>query len=157
MKILVVIDMQNDFTSGALGNAECEKAVSKVVDVINENNYDKKEGSTIITLHSEFLSALSVGVHTLSINSESGSATTGFVIEKAPLEPSPTVEPSPTDAPSIVAASSVVTATPTPTTAPEETNTKTGDESKIIIWILVLFLSAEGILIILQKFKKKTR
>ena len=45
----------------------------------------------------------------------------------------------------------------TPTTAPEETNTKTGDESKIIIWILVLFLSAEGILIILQKFKKKTR
>ncbi len=90
----------------------------------------KKEGSTIITLHSEFLSALSVGVHTLSINSESGSATTGFVIEKAPLEPSPTVEPSPTDAPSIVAASSVVTATPTPTTAPEETNTKTGDESK---------------------------
>ena len=126
-------------------------------EVVNENNYDKKEGSTIITLHSEFLSALSVGVHTLSINSESGSATTGFVIEKAPLEPSPTVEPSPTDAPSIVVASSVVTATPTPTTAPEETNTKTGDESKIIIWILVLFLSAEGILIILQKFKKKTR
>ena len=126
-------------------------------EVVNENNYDKKEGSTIITLHSEFLSALSVGVHTLSINSESGSATTGFVIEKAPLEPSPTVEPSPTDAPSIVAASSVVTATPTPTTAPEETNTKTGDESKIIIWILVLFLSAGGILIILQKFKKKTR
>ena len=126
-------------------------------EVVNENNYDKKEGSTIITLRSEFLSALSVGVHTLSINSESGSATTGFVIEKAPLEPSPTVEPSPTDAPSIVAASSVVTATPTPTTAPEETNTKTGDESKIIIWILVLFLSAEGILIILQKFKKKTR
>ena len=40
MKILVVIDMQNDFTSGALGNAECEKAVSKVVDVINENNYE---------------------------------------------------------------------------------------------------------------------
>lgn len=56
-------------------------------EVVNENNYDKKEGSTIITLHSEFLSALSVGVHTLSINSESGSATTGFVIEKAPLEP----------------------------------------------------------------------
>ena len=81
-------------------------------------------------MHSEFLSALSVGVHTLSINSESGSATTGFVIEKAPLEPSPTVEPSPTDAPSIVAASSVVTATPTPTTAPEETNTKTGDVSR---------------------------
>ena len=41
MKILVVIDMQNDFISGVLGNRECEEAVSKVVEVINEDNYDK--------------------------------------------------------------------------------------------------------------------
>lgn len=39
-KILVVVDMQNDFTSGVLGNAECEAAVSKVVDVINNGDYD---------------------------------------------------------------------------------------------------------------------
>ena len=31
MKILVIVDMQNDFTSGVLGNNECEEAVSKVV------------------------------------------------------------------------------------------------------------------------------
>lgn len=41
MKILVIVDMQNDFTSGVLGNNECEEAVSKVVEVINEDNYDK--------------------------------------------------------------------------------------------------------------------
>ena len=41
MKILVIVDMQNDFTSGVLGNSECEEAVSKVVEVINEDNYDK--------------------------------------------------------------------------------------------------------------------
>lgn len=29
MKILVVIDMQNDFTSGVLGNTECEKLYQK--------------------------------------------------------------------------------------------------------------------------------
>lgn len=39
MKILVIVDMQNDFTSGVLGNNECEEAVSKVVEVINEDNY----------------------------------------------------------------------------------------------------------------------
>lgn len=26
MKILVIVDMQNDFTSGVLGNNECEEA-----------------------------------------------------------------------------------------------------------------------------------
>lgn len=41
MKILVIVDMQNDFTSGVLGNNECEEVVSKVVEVINEDNYDK--------------------------------------------------------------------------------------------------------------------
>lgn len=39
-KILVVVDMQNDFIDGTLGNTECEKVVSKVVDVINSNEYD---------------------------------------------------------------------------------------------------------------------
>lgn len=40
-KILVVVDMQNDFTSGVLGNPECEAAVVKIVDVINGEEYDQ--------------------------------------------------------------------------------------------------------------------
>ena len=39
-KILVVVDMQNDFITGALGNAECQATVQKVVDVIKNNKYD---------------------------------------------------------------------------------------------------------------------
>ena len=39
-KILVVVDMQNDFITGALGNAECQATVEKVVDVIKNNKYD---------------------------------------------------------------------------------------------------------------------
>lgn len=39
-KILVVVDMQNDFITGALGNAECQASVEKVVDVIKTNKYD---------------------------------------------------------------------------------------------------------------------
>lgn len=40
-KILVVVDMQNDFTSGVLGNPECEATVTNVVDVINNNKFDE--------------------------------------------------------------------------------------------------------------------
>ena len=40
-KILIVVDMQKDFTSGVLGNAECEAAVQEVVKVINSNQYDE--------------------------------------------------------------------------------------------------------------------
>ena len=33
MKILVVIDMQNDFLTGVLGNAECAATIPAVADV----------------------------------------------------------------------------------------------------------------------------
>lgn len=39
-KILVVVDMQNDFITGPLGNKECEAAVAKVIDVIECGGYD---------------------------------------------------------------------------------------------------------------------
>lgn len=40
-KLLCIIDMQNDFLTGCLGNAECAAAVSKVVDVIREMDFDR--------------------------------------------------------------------------------------------------------------------
>lgn len=41
MKILVVVDMQNDFITGPLGNSECQAVVSKVVDLIQSDEYDE--------------------------------------------------------------------------------------------------------------------
>lgn len=40
-KVLVVVDMQVDFTTGCLGNAECVAAVPEVVKVIRSGEYDK--------------------------------------------------------------------------------------------------------------------
>ena len=45
-----------------------------------------KEGSTIITLKSDYLNTLSVGKHTISINSTTGSASTEFIIESNVVE-----------------------------------------------------------------------
>lgn len=39
-KILVVVDMQKDFTTGVLGNEECEAVIPKVVDVIKQGGYN---------------------------------------------------------------------------------------------------------------------
>ena len=40
MKILVVVDMQKDFITGALGNDECRAAVGNVVNLIKSGSYD---------------------------------------------------------------------------------------------------------------------
>lgn len=52
---------------------------------ISSDNYTVKKGSTIVTLKSEFVDTLSVGKHTLSIVSKTGSADTEFTVEKAAL------------------------------------------------------------------------
>lgn len=40
-KVLVIVDMQNDFTTGALGNKECEAAIPEVIKVVNDGDYDE--------------------------------------------------------------------------------------------------------------------
>lgn len=46
MKILVVVDMQNDFINGALGTAEAQAIVPKVVEKIE--NYPDKENTLLL-------------------------------------------------------------------------------------------------------------
>lgn len=41
MKILVVVDMQNDFITGPLGNKECQSVVGNVADIVKSGNYDR--------------------------------------------------------------------------------------------------------------------
>lgn len=48
---------------------------------LDASNYTVKEGSTIVTLNAEYLETLSVGKHTLAIVSETGVATTEFIVD----------------------------------------------------------------------------
>lgn len=59
MKILVVIDMQNDFITGVLGNAETASVVDKVVNKINDFHKSEKDGRIIATLDTHFENYLS--------------------------------------------------------------------------------------------------
>ena len=47
---------------------------------VSSDNYTVESGSTIVTLKAAYLATLSVGEHTFSINSRTGSATTTFTI-----------------------------------------------------------------------------
>ena len=98
---------------------------------LDERNYTKKEGSTIITLNRDFVATLSVGEHTLAIVSQHGTATAKFTVKAKPAEtapPQPTVTPQPT-------------AQPTPTVQPVSPIPQTGDTSNLALWIALLFVS----------------
>lgn len=39
-KILIIVDMQNDFLTGPLGNKECQETIPKVCNVVYDGDYD---------------------------------------------------------------------------------------------------------------------
>ena len=115
---------------------------------LDEKNYTKKEGSTIITLNRDFVATLSVGEHTLSIVSKSGTATAKFTVKAKPAEtttPQPTVTPQPT-------------AQPQPTVQPVFPIPRTGDTANPALWFALLIVSGSAlaaIFILRRKDKRK--
>ena len=104
---------------------------------LEEKNYTKREGSTIITLNRDFVATLSVGEHTLAIVSQHGTATAKFTVKAKPTEtatPQPTVTPQATVTPQ-------PTAQPTPTVQPVSPIPGTGDTANPALWFALLIVS----------------
>ena len=100
---------------------------------LEEKNYTKRAGSTIITLNRDFVAALSVGEHTLAIVSQHGTATAKFTVKAKPTE---TATPQPTVTPQ-----STVTPQPTPTVQPVSPILRTGDTANPALWFALLIVS----------------
>ena len=114
---------------------------------LDEKNYTKKEGSTIITLNRDFVATLSVGEHTLSIISKSGTATAKFTVKAKPTEtttPQPTVTPQPT-------------AQPQPTVQPVSPIPSTGDTANPALWFALLIVSGFALAAIFVLRRKDNR
>ena len=92
---------------------------------LEEKNYTKREGSTIITLNRDFVAALSVGEHTLAIVSQHGTATAKFTVK---AKPTGTATPQPT-------------VTPQPTAQPVSPILRTGDTANPTLWFALLIVS----------------
>ena len=114
---------------------------------LDEKNYTKKEGSTIITLNRDFVATLSVGEHTLAIVSQSGTATAKFTVKAKPAEttpPQPTVTPQPT-------------AQPQPTVQPVSPLPSTGDTANPALWFVLLIVSGSALAAIFVLRRKDNR
>ena len=114
---------------------------------LDEKNYTKREGSTIITLNRDFVATLSVGEHTLSIVSKSGTATAKFTVKAKPTEtttPQPTVTPQPT-------------AQPQPTVQPVSPLPRTGDTANPALWFALLIVSGSALAAIFVLRRKDNR
>ena len=114
---------------------------------LDEKNYTKKEGSTIITLNRDFVATLSVGEHTLAIVSQSGTATAKFTVKAKPAEtatPQPTVTPQPT-------------AQPQPTVQPVSPIPRTGDTANPALWFALLIVSGSALAAIFVLRRKDNR
>ena len=120
---------------------------------LEEKNYTKREGSTIITLNRDFVATLSVGEHTLAIVSKSGTATAKFTVKAKPAEtatPQPTVTLQPTVQPQ-------PTAQPQPTVQPVSPIPSTGDTANPALWFALLIVSGFALAAIFVLRRKGNR
>ena len=93
---------------------------------LSEENYEKAEGSIIITLDADYVATLPAGEHTIGIVSESGTATTTFTVAEkaAPGTSDDSDRDSKADA---------------------DKNAKTGDDTNLALWIALMLLAGAGI------------
>ena len=120
---------------------------------LEEKNYTKREGSTIITLNRDFVAVLSAGEHTLAIVSQHGTATAKFTVKAKPAEtatPQPTVTPQPTAQPT-------QTAQPQPTVQPVSPIPSTGDTANPALWFALLIVSGSALAAIFVLRRKANR
>lgn len=117
-------------TNGTLtfrANGDFSKFTGVKIDgtLIDARNYTAASGSTVITLKADYLKTLSVGTHKLTFVYTDGECSTNFEIKKAASEQTKTTSP------------------------------KTGDNSNLLLWMTLLFVSSFGILGTTAYGKKK--
>lgn len=93
---------------------------------LSGENYEKAEGSIIITLDADYVATLPAGEHTIGIVSESGTATTTFTVAEkaAPGTSDDSDRDSKADA---------------------DKNAKTGDDANLALWLALMLLAGAGI------------
>lgn len=132
---------------------------------LDEKNYTKREGSTIITLNRDFVATLSVGEHTLAIVSQHGTATAKFTVKAKPTEtatpqPTETTTPQPTAQPQQTAQPRQ-TAQPQPTVQPTVQPVspipRTGDTANPALWFALLIVSGSALAAIFVLRRKANR
>lgn len=116
--------LNTDGTYTVRANGEFSKFVSVEMDgkVVDSKNYTAKSGSTIITFSKEYMSSLTVGKHTVKVNFEDGSAETTLTVVQKDVKKNTDGKDTGKKA--------------------DSNSVKTGDNSNMIAWFILLVASA---------------
>lgn len=125
-------------------NGDFDKFTGIKIDgtLIDPKNYTAKSGSTIITLKADYLKTLSVGAHNLTVVYTDGECSTNFEVKQTASEQTKPTEGDKSD-------------TTTPTGGKDTTSPQTGDNSNMLLWVALLFVSGAGVLGTTVYSKKK--
>ena len=134
----------SDKTLAFRANGDFSKFTGVKVDdtLIDAKNYTAVSGSTVITLKADYLNTLSVGKHTLTVVYNDGECSTNFEVKQAASEQTKPTERDKSD-------------TTTPTGGKDTTSPQTGDNSNMLLWVALLFVSGAGVLGTTVYSKKK--
>ena len=134
----------SDGTLTFRANGDFSKFTGVKVDgtLIDAKNYTAKFGSTVITLKTDYLKTLSVGTHKLTVVYTDGECSTNFEVKQAASEQTKPTEGDKSD-------------TTTPTGGKDTTSPQTGDNSNMLLWVALLFVSGAGVLGTTVYSKKK--
>lgn len=134
----------SDGTLTFRANGDFSKFTGVKVDgtLIDAKNYTAVSGSTVITLKADYLKTLSVGTHKIAVVYTDGECSANFEVKKAASEQTKPTEGDKTD-------------TTTPTGGKDTTSPQTGDNSNLLLWVALLFVSGAGVLGTTVYSKKK--
>lgn len=120
-------------------NGDFDKFTGVKVDgtLIDAKNYTAVSGSTVITLKADYLKTLSVGTHKLTVVYTDGECSTNFEVKQTTQTEG--------DKPD----------TTTPTGNKDTTSPQTGDNSNLLLWVALLFVSGAGVIGATVYSKKK--
>ena len=110
---------------------------------VKENNYEVREGSTIIELKNSYVSTLAAGEHAIVIKSKTGDAVTTFTIQENSNRGNGSNGSGNNENKNIESSNN----------SGSYKNPKTGEDRNILIWLVLWSLSL-GILAIILLFKK---
>ncbi len=115
-------------------NGDFSKFTGVKVDgtLIDAKNYTAVSGSTVITLKNDYLNTLSVGTHKLTVVYNDGECSTNFEVKATSEQTKPTED-----------------------AEPDTTSPKTSDNSNMLLWVALLFVSGFGIIGTTVYSKKK--
>ena len=120
--------------------------------LIDPKNYTAKSGSTIITLKADYLKTLSVGTHKLTVVYTDGECSTNFEVKQAASEQTKPTEENKTDT---TTSTDSEKDNPNNGTSDDTKSPQTGDNSNMLLWVALLFVSGAGTLGTVAYSKRK--